>query len=1195
MTLGPFDITAERIQALGTRFSAFVNRLLELEVHAGGINGYLLAVNANETTPDGGVDASVRDSPGTDFLPIGDSAWQFKRGTYGPQACADEFQDANWAHEYVRNGGSYVIVLAAALPDNLIESRRREVAAKAVELGLLPADDASRIRVYDANRLARWASKFPSLAVSPLSGGPGSGAVDFDTWSDGRTHDKTWVPDDRRAAAIDAIGSQVTSTGVVEVRVQGESGVGKTRLVLEALRDPTISPLVAYVADERSVGGELLTHLVAEGRTAILVVDECPAERHVKLVERLPSDPAIKLITIGDTGAAATRTPVIGVGAVGSDTTEEFLRLNYRQLPPESRRFVTDHSRGNMRWTIVLADRVAGAVDAQAAELIARNDIEQFVATLLPEGRDFFCSAALALLERVGWDGDLRHQLELLASFAGASIEEMESAAAQLAQRGLLIRLGRYRSVTPQPLAVYLAAEGWRIHAERLVSELLPRLDEGMALAFFRRVADLGRFEPARSVLPQLLSQSGPFSSLDKLESGGLGRILTQLAIVLPDEVAIHLWELIEQAESDRLQGQQASRRDLVWTLEKLVWHSRTFETAADSLLRLALAENETYANNAAGTWINLFGTMLPRTAASPSIRFEYLSRVATAGDRNTRLLAVRGAARSLVHQETITVSGELQGGVLVEPRGTPATYGEAGEYRRSMTSLLADLTHDPDAEVAAAAEDALINAVHPMIDDRFSGQALADALVELRGDALRRLRASAEHLISLYGRHDREDRRVREQLITLLERLPPPDARENLEVIVHLRRWDLGEGQLEQRVIDALQALPGPADRRELILRLLHDQDVPASWELGRGAALVDGENEAMLIGLVQVFAVSPSALIGYLSGLVAAGNESTFDDFLESELAQTLSLRDRVAIAVRGAVTERSRERILMGIRSLAVAEATYVLFGWHRNLTQDDLAGVLNDWTSRIQSQEDYNAVVDWLNLVLDPESVLPPALQEDAWRLVMLRSEFPDMGQQRWDWSRLATGFVPERGPDLARLILNLIDSGGLTVLDSDYEAQLLGQYAQIHGEAIWAEVAERLTSGAWRLQMELREWFLAHVSPHVVTAWVGTDVERARIVASMASVGEDQPTPIARFLLEKFGDDREVAGSLYGSFVSGFWTGNESDRIARQIEQLSSWRHRSTEPVGVRNWAREVVENLERSRQAALQREAEEFY
>jgi len=243
MALGPFDISAERIIALGVWFTPFVNRLLDLEVRASDLCGHLLSINVNETTPDGGVDASVRGASASDYLPTGDSAWQFKRSGFGPKACADEFAKAAWAHDFVRGGGSYVIVIAAALPDNLVERRRLTIAAKAGELGLLATDDRNRVRVYDANALGRWASRFPSLAVSRLAGGPGSDAVDFETWAAGRTHTVTWTADAARDAAIAAIRSQVSSTGVVEIRVQGDSGIGKTRLVLEALRDERLQPL----------------------------------------------------------------------------------------------------------------------------------------------------------------------------------------------------------------------------------------------------------------------------------------------------------------------------------------------------------------------------------------------------------------------------------------------------------------------------------------------------------------------------------------------------------------------------------------------------------------------------------------------------------------------------------------------------------------------------------------------------------------------------------------------------------------------------------------------------------------------------------------------------------------------------------------------------------------------------------------
>lgn len=1191
MTLGPFDIPSERIQALGPSFTAFVNRLLDLEARRHGLQGYLVSVNSNETTPDGGVDASVRGAPLTDYLPAGDSAWQFKRTGLGPQACADEFADADWAHEFVRGGGSYILVLGAALPDNRIEERRKKVAEKAIELGLLTTDDRQRIRVYDANMLARWASQFPSLAVSRLAGGPGSVVVDYETWASGRTHDKRWVADTQRAAAVETIRSQVSSSGIVDVRVQGESGIGKTRLVLQALDDDELRPLVAYVSDERSVGGELLAHLIDDKRVAILVVDECPAERHIKLVERLPADPAIRLVTIGDAGAAATRSPVVAVAPMPEAEREEFLRTNYPQLGAEARRFVADHSDGNMRWIILLADRVIRLPEAQAADLITRDDIQSFVATILPEGRDFFCATVLALLERVGWDRDLRFQLEVLARFADVPLEQMENVGGQLQQQGLLVQQGRYRAVEPHPLAVLLAAEAWRTYGDRIPTDLLPKIDAEMALSLFRRVADLGRFEPARSVLPQLLAENGPFASLEQIESGGLGRMLTPLAIVLPDEMALHLGELIEAASQDELRAQTRSRRDVVWTLEKLAWHRRTFATAANSLLGLALAENETYANNATGTWVDLFGTMLPGTAAMPNQRVEYLSQVARDARPEVRLLAVKAAAHSLVRHESIAVSAELQGGVLVEPRGRPATYAEAGEYRRSMISLLALLREDDDQEVARSAEDELIEAVHPLIADPFVGDFLAEVLTVFRGPALQRLRTEAEHTLSLYERHRQDQRWVVERLEALLGRLPAPTKVEELQVLVHLRRWDLAEGELLSRIDSAVASLASD-DERESALDLLSEDDLPAALELGWAFARVTGQSEKTLDALLRAFSSSPASLIGYLHGLTEAGHKAAFEEFLDSNRAMQLDLKDRLTIAVRGPVTDQLRARVLAGLRELPVADGTHVLFGWLSNLSDEDVDALVDDWLSRVASQRDYNALIDWLNLWLHGREAIPERLRERALRLLTLRRQYPDVSPEAWDWCRIAGGLADEHGAELARLLFDLVDSGSLMIIESSEESQLLARCAVAHPQPVWDDIATRLTGGSWRIQMEIRGWLLDVVPLEIIEAWVDDDVNRARLVASIAPAGADEPAPVARLLLGRFGEDPDVASSLWAQFMSGFWTGPESDHIGRQIEQLNGWRQRSDEALGVRTWARKMIEYLEARRREALEREAE---
>ncbi len=1084
-----------------------------------------------------------------------------------------------------------MLVLGSSLTDEKLERRRVALRDAALRLDLLTAeDDPGRIRVYDANMLARWASIYPALARSDLLDGMNGAAVDFGRWSAGAPHRSIWVADERRAADITAMRDQVSTPGLIELRIQGDSGIGKTRMVMEALRDPALSPLVVYIQDERDAGSSLFNHLLDRKRVAIVVVDECPADRHIKLLERLPREAEIKLITIGDVGASTTRSPVLAVMAMPDEKMEEFLRESHSLLRPEARRFVIDHCRGNMRWAIALADRIAGLSEGQAADLIDQGDIRQFVATFISEGEDFFFVTILALLERVGWEREMLPQLEVLAAFAGTTVERLLGVGARLEREGLLSRQGRYRAVSPHPAAVVLAAEAWRTLGARIVNELIPLLDSEMALSMFRRVADLGRFEPAVSALSLLLSHDGPFSSLGKIEGGRLGPMLTQLAIVLPDEIARHLSELVDAESIEQLHQRRSVRRDLVWTLEKLAWHQRTFEMAANSLLRLALAENETYANNATGTWVGLFGTLLPSTAASPSQRVDYVTGAARSPEPKVRLLAIAGALRALgrLHMETTMVSAEVQGGVLVEPRGTPATYGEAGDYRRAMLSLLATLTNDQADEVARAAEDGLIGQLHPLANDQFVFDSLVEALVQLQGSASRRLRSEAEQLLSLHARVEKGDPEVIEHVNALLAKLPAPTKLEELAVLAHLPRWDLGEGELQDRIESAIAWL---VDHEVPDVIEMFKEALPAAWEIGRALAL-HHPGGSVVQALVANFEPNPTALIGYLAGRVEDGDESAFDNFLDSPLGAGLTPKDKVALAARGPVTNKARERVLAGARRLSVADAAAAIFGWQPNLSEDEMAELVDDWLARLTTQADYDALIDRLMTWLFNREPFPGWARERVARAVLARRDYPGDRGHSYGWSRLALAEVADHGPELAELILDLVDSHEL-MLTGSYDLEVLVACAQEHPEPVWNDLSSRLEAGAWRVEMQLRGSVVVPAFPaDVIERWVGSDIGRARIAASITPVEGEEPKPLARYLLQHFGEDKEIGASLAGTFMSGSWTGPESGRLAAKIAQLNSWRSRQDEPLGLRQWASRMVEGLEAQRQAALQREAE---
>src|SRR5439155_12884102 len=123
-------------------------------------------------------------------------------------------------------------------------------------------------------------------------------------------------------------------------------------------------------------------------------------------------------------------------------------------------------------------------------------------------------------------------------------------------------------------------------------------------------------------------------------------------------------------------------------------------ELAANSLLTLAIAENETYANNATGTWVSLFGTVLPGTAASPGRRAAYLAGVGRDPRPEARDLAIKAAQQMFVVMEGISVSAELQSGSLVEPRGSAVRWSEVKDYRDAALNILDMLLVDAEPQI---------------------------------------------------------------------------------------------------------------------------------------------------------------------------------------------------------------------------------------------------------------------------------------------------------------------------------------------------------------------------------------------------------------------------------------------------------------------------------------------------------------
>lgn len=1201
---GPFTVTPDDVADLGNAFTAFVNRLMTLERQASGLAGTALSASYRDNISDEGVDAELVSDVSTEWVPSGRSAWQFKAGDLKPSACQAELRGAAFAQEILREGGSYHLVLGASLTPRKLEKRRAALAEEVAALGI-DADDES-VQILHADLLATWAESFPALAVWPLLGGNGHGTLTFEGWSASNKHTAAFVESDDRTTIQESIRELIGGAETVDLRVTGVSGLGKTRLVMETLRSSDMDNLVVYLKAEGTPHA-VMTNLMAQGRNAIVVVDESTRDQHRSLAEMVPTGSPLRLITIGEPDKqGGLLAPTFALTSFDGDAMQELIARNQPSLVPELRRVLAETAAGNIGFALYLAHLVAQDPAVRTADLVSPEAIRQFVSQSLPTGSDFLACGVLALFPRIGYDGDLAGELELVAETLGFTTKELRAAARALADDGLLTTHGRYRAVIPHPMAVYLATAAWEEYGDQIMRDLLPKLDASMSIRLFRRAADIGEFEPTRSAVVRLLEHDGPFSSLEVIEAVGSSDLLTELAVMAPREVCRKVGALISTASEDELRNRKSIRRGLVWTLSKLAWHTYTFDGAADALLRLALAENETWTNNATGHWVELFGLMLPGTAARPPQRLRYLHQAVSNDDPRVRALAVRACAQALSTYESIMVIGELQGGVLVEGRGQPETWEQADTYRMKALDYLGALTEDPDPEIAGEAVEKLLSAIHPLLENGLLRDHLTQVLLTVGGPALLRARLELDDLGDLFERAketfagaadadavDTADRQA--GLQAMLQAFPPATPDDDLWVAARRRGWDIGTNATYDRVIEIGGRLD---DSVAAILDVLESgEDIPASFDLGKALSALADDPATVETRLADLAAADRlAAVVGYLWGRIESGEQDAYDKFLDDGPGRNLPPSVRLSLTGRGPNTEAARHRAEAISAERPVVEVVRNVVGSRRDIEPAALASWVHELIPRVTSQDDYNALLDYVMLAMHRREDAGDLALAELWMpLLRLRTTFPALGSQNWAWGQLGIRAARTNPVEIARLVVNLVDQDFLR-LSNGSDGAVLKDAVRSGGVDVWGLVMDAIRTGNWKLKMGLGGWFGGLLDLDEIRAWVGGDIDRARTVASVSTAGEATHIhDVAVYLLSQFQEDRRIESSLAGDFISGTWSGHESKRLERQISVVEGWNQTYADQRGIVHWCQELLDSLRDRLAVVVRDEAEEDY
>ena len=241
----------------GEPFTGFVNALLRLQCFVYGIPDAAIATTLRVNVGDGGVDTridegSTNDATGRLRCP---SAWQFKAESIDrvTEAAVVREIEKDYATDLVRRGYGYRICVC----DEMTADRKEPLERALNEAARVIDANAQPCFVLSASDLAEWANRFPGLV-----------GREFDRPTTIARHWQAWEVSERAITQTYVLPAQWQDRlGVIQghlrfltvpvdpvLPVQGAAGVGKTRLVVEAIRrllEATLSRLSVW--NRRSV------------------------------------------------------------------------------------------------------------------------------------------------------------------------------------------------------------------------------------------------------------------------------------------------------------------------------------------------------------------------------------------------------------------------------------------------------------------------------------------------------------------------------------------------------------------------------------------------------------------------------------------------------------------------------------------------------------------------------------------------------------------------------------------------------------------------------------------------------------------------------------------------------------------------------------------------------------------------------
>lgn len=476
------------------------------------------------------------------------------------------------------------------------------------------------------------------------------------------------------------------------IRLLGLSGIGKTRILLEAFRikdkfTANLNSRVLYInyndyqtADYHS----LFINLIKGQENPILIIDNCPKSLHRSFLKYIANDEnKISLISINSDPEEIKQDITDDINYIlikKEDLTSivsDILDEEYSVIGEENIRQIKEFAQGIPLMAVLIAQSIK-----KGEEFIGKLNNKQLLDKLLgSKGKDNRIRTILksfSLFNYIGYNDDASSQLEFIATNENITsldgnksviINDFRETCEHFLKREIFEKRGRFVGMRPLPLAMSLTQEWLEpCTAERITNILtaIASLEEPdrkqLTEALAERMRYLGYDDNANLIIEKIVGPNSPFDNAEVLNTELGSRLFRSFVEVNPVAVSNNLVRQFTSKTKGELIKVKEGRRNLVWVLEKLCFDRRTFSESIKILYSFSVAENETWSNNATGQLMQLFNVHLAGTEVDLEERWKIIEW-GLSKDDDYRGLALRamGVGLSFGHASRM-VGAEIQG-----------------------------------------------------------------------------------------------------------------------------------------------------------------------------------------------------------------------------------------------------------------------------------------------------------------------------------------------------------------------------------------------------------------------------------------------------------------------------------------------------------------------------------------------------